>query len=446
MVGTWTTVELEKAIEKGYKILDIYEIKHWKETTTDLFGAYIDKFLKLKTESSGPPDGDIDTFIKDFEFHEGIKLDKRNIKYNPVDKVSIQADLAFIPKDKSVNKGYAVILTAVNVNTNKAYAIALKSKTVRDKNNKRSEDVEGIVPAMRRLIKETKMDTLSTDLGSEFTNKPVQALLKEKGIKHYTSQKEDHTRQGKIKRFNKTLKRRFNINEASTGRNNWVDYLDSIVENYNETVNQGNINDTPPDDMNKNRVIRSVLLKRNQTAKLLQKLDIKPGDRVRLRVTKKTFDKESQTWSTQVYKVRSRKGLSFVIEDADGDTLSRQYKPRELKEVQGPVSKPSKETRGTKTDSENKQAAKSERALKKEGIEGNTASKTSRNYDNYEVNVFISDKKSPNYQKTLKGYLKLNRSRKSKRKYQLIFYDKSEEDEFVDIPDPEIKLLKKRKS
>eukprot|EP00854_Cymbomonas_tetramitiformis_P008999 gene8999-10665_t len=83
MVGTWTTVELEKAIEKGYQILDIYEIRHWKETSTDLFAGYIDTFLKLKTESSGPPKGDINTFIKDFEFHESIKLDKRNLKYNP---------------------------------------------------------------------------------------------------------------------------------------------------------------------------------------------------------------------------------------------------------------------------------------------------------------------------------------------------------------------------
>eukprot|EP00854_Cymbomonas_tetramitiformis_P014543 gene14543-17189_t len=63
MVGTWTTVELEKAIEKGYTINAIYEIKYWKETTNALFAGYIDKFLKLKTEASGPPDGDIDEFI-----------------------------------------------------------------------------------------------------------------------------------------------------------------------------------------------------------------------------------------------------------------------------------------------------------------------------------------------------------------------------------------------
>ncbi|KAK3287636.1 hypothetical protein CYMTET_4860 [Cymbomonas tetramitiformis] len=457
MVGTWTTVELNKAVEKGYTIIDIYEVKHWKETTIDLFATYIDMFLKLKTEASGPPDKEVDEFVKEFEFHEGVKLDKTNIKYNPglrqvskdmqnilygklgerqnkakskiiqnpgefyntisnkryhckyefvggengpksyslkfadgyamtkikgfslsVDNLQhvnhdVMKDMIIgrkHEKEKSVNKGYAVILTAVNINTNKAYAIALKSKTVRDKADKRKEDVEG--------------------------------------------------------------------------KSNWVDYIDTIVDNYNETGNQGNVNDTPPDSMNKNRVIRTVLLKRNETAKLLQKLDIKPGDNVRLRVTKKIFDKEKRQWSTKVYKVKSRKGLAFVIEDGNGDTLSRKYKPRELLEVQGPVSKSSKETRGTKTDADSKASAKAERQIKKEGLEANTESKTSRNYDGYEVNVFISDKKSPNYQKTLKGYLKLNKTKKSKRKYELIFYDKTESPEFVDIPDPEITLLKKR--
>jgi len=363
--------------------------------------------------------------------------------YGPADKVSIQADLAFLPREKSANRAYAVILTAVNINTDKAYAIPLKSKTVKDKNDKRKEDVEGIIPAMKRLIKETGMNVLTTDLGSEFTNKQVQALLKEKGVKHYTSQAEDHSRQGKVERFNRTLKGKLERVFASTGKSNWVDYLDNIIKNYNDTSNQGNVDKSAPDDMTEATILRNVLLKRNKTAKLLQKLDIKPGDRVRLRVTKKTFDKESRTWSTEVYKIRSRKGLSFVIENGDGDTLSRQYKPRELKEVQGPVSKPSKETRSTKN-TDIKNVAKSERALKKEGIESNIEGKQKRNYDDYEVNVFISDKKSPNYQKTLKGYLKLNKSKKSKRKYQLIFYDKSEENEFVDIPDPEIKLLKKR--
>ncbi len=38
--GTFTTIEVEKAIEKGYRILKIHEIWHFEETSTDLFSEY----------------------------------------------------------------------------------------------------------------------------------------------------------------------------------------------------------------------------------------------------------------------------------------------------------------------------------------------------------------------------------------------------------------------
>ena len=34
LIGTWTTDEVSKALEKGYKIMDIYEVWHFKEKTT----------------------------------------------------------------------------------------------------------------------------------------------------------------------------------------------------------------------------------------------------------------------------------------------------------------------------------------------------------------------------------------------------------------------------
>ena len=54
--GTWVTEEVNKAIEKGYKILKIYEIWHFKDSdvydkdtkTGGLFTSYIDLFLKGK--------------------------------------------------------------------------------------------------------------------------------------------------------------------------------------------------------------------------------------------------------------------------------------------------------------------------------------------------------------------------------------------------------------
>ena len=48
--GTWVTLELEKALEKGYKLVRIDEVWHFPEHTDGLFKDYIDTFLKIKQE------------------------------------------------------------------------------------------------------------------------------------------------------------------------------------------------------------------------------------------------------------------------------------------------------------------------------------------------------------------------------------------------------------
>ena len=87
LIGTWTTVELKKAIEKGYKILEIYQVHHFEETRNDLFKDYMKRFQKIKQESSDFPnwvktESDKDKYIDLYEKHEGIKLDKDKICKN----------------------------------------------------------------------------------------------------------------------------------------------------------------------------------------------------------------------------------------------------------------------------------------------------------------------------------------------------------------------------
>jgi len=64
ITGTYCTPELSKAIDKGYKILKVYEVYHWNETTQydpntqegGLFSKYINTFLKLKQQASDWPE------------------------------------------------------------------------------------------------------------------------------------------------------------------------------------------------------------------------------------------------------------------------------------------------------------------------------------------------------------------------------------------------------
>jgi hypothetical protein len=50
------TSELQKALELGYRLDQIYEVWHFPESSHDLFASYINTFLKIKQEASGFPD------------------------------------------------------------------------------------------------------------------------------------------------------------------------------------------------------------------------------------------------------------------------------------------------------------------------------------------------------------------------------------------------------
>jgi hypothetical protein len=86
--GTFTTIEVQKAIEKGYRVLQIHEVWHFENTSTDLFSEYVNYFLRLKQESSGFPDWvrtpeDQARYIAEYFEHEGIQLRKDKIVKNP---------------------------------------------------------------------------------------------------------------------------------------------------------------------------------------------------------------------------------------------------------------------------------------------------------------------------------------------------------------------------
>lgn len=96
ITGTYATPEIQKAVEKGYKILKIYEVWHFpesiqygKESNSDgLFTDYVQMFLKLKQEASGFPSNcqseeEKRDYIRLYKENEGIELDYDNIKPNP---------------------------------------------------------------------------------------------------------------------------------------------------------------------------------------------------------------------------------------------------------------------------------------------------------------------------------------------------------------------------
>ena len=86
--GTWATIEVQKAIELGYKVVEIKEIWHFEETSSNLFKPYVDTFLRSKQESSDYPlhvqtEEQKQPYIDDYYLHEGISLRPERICHNP---------------------------------------------------------------------------------------------------------------------------------------------------------------------------------------------------------------------------------------------------------------------------------------------------------------------------------------------------------------------------
>ncbi|XP_063965780.1 uncharacterized protein LOC129254369 [Lytechinus pictus] len=102
--STWVTEEVKKAIELGYKVVELFEVWHYphfdqynpRTQEGGLFRDYIDLFLKVKQESSGWPsechshDDEVSAdiqkkranYVRQYHEREGVLLDPLKIKAN----------------------------------------------------------------------------------------------------------------------------------------------------------------------------------------------------------------------------------------------------------------------------------------------------------------------------------------------------------------------------
>ena len=164
------------------------------------------KFKKaVKKDGLALKDKDVKDFMKDQESFQIFKA--RGVKQKDFYPIfgypgTWQADTSFMPK-ALVRKGAKMkaIMTIINVNTRKAYAIAAKSAN--------AAEMVNLVQKVKD--KGEKIHFLGTDLGSEFRSKDFEQEMQEQGIEHFTHEsgkKEsyDNNHMGKIERLNRTFK------------------------------------------------------------------------------------------------------------------------------------------------------------------------------------------------------------------------------------------------
>ena len=87
--GTWCTPEIEKAVEKGYRVVRIHEVWHFPphQQQEGLFRDYVNTWLKLKQQSTGWPrwcdtEAKKQQYLTQYKEREGIDLDYASIQKN----------------------------------------------------------------------------------------------------------------------------------------------------------------------------------------------------------------------------------------------------------------------------------------------------------------------------------------------------------------------------
>ncbi|KAL3091471.1 hypothetical protein niasHS_004876 [Heterodera schachtii] len=87
-VTAYTHVELNKALQLGYVVTDLFEVWDYEEWDGTLFSSYVNTFVGLKVQATGWPEGCVTdeqqkAFVDEFERTEGIRLDSTKMEFNP---------------------------------------------------------------------------------------------------------------------------------------------------------------------------------------------------------------------------------------------------------------------------------------------------------------------------------------------------------------------------
>ena len=94
--GAWISPEFYKAIEKGYEIVEFYEVWHYPLRRKGLYAKYVDLWFAMKAEAKGWPKKDM-TDAEKQKYLDDFKKENDGVELNP-DKIEENKTLYMIAK------------------------------------------------------------------------------------------------------------------------------------------------------------------------------------------------------------------------------------------------------------------------------------------------------------------------------------------------------------
>lgn len=234
---------------------------------------------------------------------------------------AFQIDLTFFPRYKKQNEGNYVLFTAININTRFGYVYYGKDK-----------EQDTIIKFIKDLEKKTEINVLQGDLGNEFNNYEFKKFCEDNNITLDLFKSDDH-KLGIINRWHRTIKEQLTAYFDSHDTVKWIDIIDKIVNNYNNTKHRG-IYGFKPIDVNDyyENLIRQAKIYEGSNVKYY---DFQVGQYVRVLNEHTIYDdKLKSKYTDKVYEITKVKNNSVIFKDDKGDLY--QARKNEVKVVVKP--------------------------------------------------------------------------------------------------------------
>ena len=253
------------------------------------------------------------------ELHKPIirKFKKRKV-YSAFKDNIWGADLADMQLLSKYNKGIRFLLGAIDIFSKYAWVVPLRDKKG-----------ISIAKAFQIILKQSnrKSNKIWVDKGSEFYNAFFKKWLRDNDIVMYSTHNE-----GKsvvAERFIRTLKSKIYKYMTSISKNVYIDKLDDIADEYNNTYYT--TIKMKPDDVKDNTYINADKEINNKDPKF------KVGDHVRISKYKNIFAKGYMpNWSEEVIDIKKVKNTvprTYVINDLNGEEIPGTFYEKELQKT-----------------------------------------------------------------------------------------------------------------
>src|SRR6267154_553973 len=233
-----------------------------------------------------------------------------------------QADLVDLGLLSNENDSQRYLLTCIDVFSKYARVEPLKNKSG-----------SSLTIAFTKMLEEQQCKLLQTDKGTEFLNASFQKLLRDRNIRHYTSENDD-IKAAVVERFNRTLKGMMWRYLSHTMNGRYIDVLPQLVSSYNSTHHRS-INMTPSEvtAQNESLVRRRLYPPKNVVSKWRYQV----GQTVRLRQTKRVFKKGYEpSWTEEIFTIASlypSDPPTYILKDLAGEEIKGKFYEQEIQPI-----------------------------------------------------------------------------------------------------------------